>query len=134
MRFACLIILSLLAFNFTQSVRADDPKDKPKENKPDQQVGKARELVIGKWSPGKDEDKTTIEFTKDGKIKILGGQIAIDGKYKFIDDSTMQVDMSFGGEEKSVRLKFTVTQDELTTQEVGDGGKEKAKESFKRAK
>jgi uncharacterized protein (TIGR03066 family) len=135
MRFACVLIISAFVFNFAPAIRADDPKDKPKENKPDQQVGGSRKLVVGKWSPSKDDDKTTIEFTKDGKIKISGAQnISIDGKYKFIDDSTLQVDMSYSGEEKSIKLKFTVTQDELTTQEIGDGSKEKPKETFKRAK
>ncbi len=134
MRVASVAFVSLLTLGFAFGVRADDPKDKPKESKPDQQAGKVREMIVGKWAPTKDKDDTTIEFTKDGKIKILGKQIlAIDGEYKLLDDSTLQVKLTYGGEEKTFKLKTAVTGDELTTQVI-EGGKEMDKESFKRVK
>ena len=135
MRFACLIITATLALSFATTTQADNPKDQPKDSKSSEQTGNsgARKLIVGRWSPVKEKEKATIEFFDGGKLKISGeGMIMIDGGYKFLDDSTIEVKMSFGGEEKTTKLKVTVTKDELTTQEIAADGKEKEKESFKR--
>jgi len=133
MRFACFLVVSVLAISLTGSVRADDPQ-KPKDSKPADSGSKA--LLVGKWTPTDEKEKgTTIEYTKDGKIKITteNSTSAIDGEYKFIDNSTLDVKLAFAGEESNFKLKVSISPEEMTTQ-VLENGKELKKESFKRVK
>jgi uncharacterized protein (TIGR03066 family) len=111
---AALTVLALLALAVTPALAADKPQD----------------LIIGKWQPADAKEKANLEFLKDGKLKIGSEQFMLDGTYKFLDDKTLEVKISFMGQEKAVKLNVTVTKDELTTQETG---KDK-KETFKRVK
>jgi uncharacterized protein (TIGR03066 family) len=132
MRRACHILAAFLALNVSSALFADNPKNDAK-GKPAEQVASGhRALIIGKWSPAESKDKATIEFTKDMKLKIAGDQISLDGSYRFIDDNTIEVKISFQGMEKAIQLKITVNDNELTTQEVE--GEKKMKETFKRVK
>ena len=57
--------------------------------------GKAKDLIVGKWEPADPKEKKggTIEFTKDGDFLVQGGPLTIKGKYKFIDDKTMEIEL-----------------------------------------
>jgi uncharacterized protein (TIGR03066 family) len=101
---AFLVLAALLTALATSAGNAaDKDKDKTKKNS---------ELIVGKWSPdGPAAKGVTIEFTKDGKVKIsidAGGKaIAISGTYKFPDDKTIEMTMEdpFGkGEKKSQKI------------------------------
>lgn len=111
---AALAVLALLAATLVPAFAADKPQD----------------LIIGKWKPDDAKDEATLEFLKDGKLKIAAKEITLDGTYQFVDDNNISVKLTFGGETKEVKLKITLTKDELTTQE---DGKDK-KETFKRVK
>src|SRR5438128_451472 len=111
---AGLAVVALLAVAVRPALAAEKPQD----------------LIVGKWQPSDAKDKATLEFLKDGKLKITSDQFTVDGSYKFIDDKTMEVKIAFGGQEMAVKLKVTVAKDDLTMQEEG---KEK-KDTFKRVK
>src|SRR5712692_7645517 len=68
---------------------------------------KSQELLIGSWWSMVGSEKVTLEFAKDGTSKTtLVGQTT-NGTYKWLDDSTIELN----GKQ---RAKVTVTQDELT--------------------
>jgi len=68
---------------------------------------KSQELLIGSWWSMVGSEKVTLEFAKDGTSKTtLVGQTT-NGTYKWVDDSTIELN----GKQ---RAKVTVTQDELT--------------------
>src|SRR5260221_14246443 len=103
---AALAVLVLLAPAVTRALAADKPQD----------------LIIGKWRQS--EGKGHLEFLKDGKLKFLIPQnSSVDGTYKFLDDKTLEIKMSFEGQETKTKLKVTVTKDELTMQEEGEDRK-----------
>jgi uncharacterized protein (TIGR03066 family) len=76
---------------------------------------KASEAIVGKWEPQDPnaKGKATLEFLKDGKMKIAFGDIMIDGTYKFVSDDTMEVKMTFGGETKTEKIKVKVSDKEM---------------------
>src|SRR5262245_63214587 len=99
-------------------------------------ASKPKDLIIGKWEPTDSAEKGTLEFAKDGTMKMGTGPISIQAKYKFIDDQTMEVEMEnplgglgagAGGVQVQIpktitsRVKVSVTKDELTT--TDDKGK-----------
>ncbi|HLB90009.1 MAG TPA: hypothetical protein VJK29_20290, partial [Terriglobales bacterium] len=87
-----LIALSLLSVACTRKGSADN---------------KSQELLIGRWWSMVGSEKVTLEFAKDGTSKTtLVGQTT-NGTYKWVDDSTIELN----GKQ---RAKVTVTQDELT--------------------
>ncbi len=115
---AVLAIVALVAVAVAPTFAADTAKD----------------LIVGKWQPGeKAGESATLEFTKDGKVKVMvmaGDKFNLDGTYKFVKDNQIEVTLSFGGKENTVKLNVKVTKDELTTTEEG---KDKT-ETFKRIK
>src|SRR5262245_50934549 len=52
-------------------------------------------LIVGKWKVNAKEDgvelKATVEFTKDGVLKIKAGGLEVDANYKLIDGSRLEV-------------------------------------------
>jgi len=91
---------------------------------------KAKDLIIGKWEPAGNQGQVpTIEFTKDGKLKITIQQMTIEGTYKFLDDNNVEVEISFMGQTQKEKMKVECTKDEMTTTD----SKNKA-EKFKRVK
>ncbi len=120
LRVAPLLVVAVVALAFAPALAADKPQD----------------LIVGKWQPAdaKDQGKATIEFLKDGKVKIVADQFSIDGTYKFLNDKEMEVKLNYGGEEQTQKLTVAIdkAKDELTTTTMLDN-KEK-KETFKRVK
>lgn len=116
MRLAFTTALALVALMVTASplVAEDKPQD----------------LIIGKWKSTDADHDAVIDFAKDGKLKIVGKDVSIDGSYKFLDDKTIEVKFQLGAEDKATKLSVTVTKEELVTVE---DGKDK-KITFKRVK
>ena len=60
---------------------------------------KPQELIVGKWlmEDPKKKIKATIEFTNDGKVTVQandkGAEFKLEGKYKFVDDKTIEFTM-----------------------------------------
>jgi uncharacterized protein (TIGR03066 family) len=94
---------------------------------------KPKDLIVGKWtSKQKIMDKeieATVEFTKDGGLKMSFGGINLDGQYKFLDDDNIEMEMTFNGQTKKQKIKVEVTKDKLTT--TSEKG---MKDEFTRAK
>jgi uncharacterized protein (TIGR03066 family) len=88
------------------------------------------QAILGKWKSLEIKEDATLEFLKDGKLRIAAQEITIDGSYKFTDESTMEVTIVIGGKENVLKLKVKLEGDMLTTQEIG---KEKT-ERFRRVK
>jgi len=109
-----LAVVALFALALVPAFAADKPQD----------------LIVGKWKPNDAKDEANLEFTKDGKVKVTGKEFTLDGTYKFVDDKSIEVKFSLNGMDRTVKLKVTVSADEMTTSE---DGKEK-KDTFKRVK
>jgi len=84
--------------------------------------GKPKDLIIGKWEvDAKDIPKElagmkpTIEFKTDGTTVMTAGPMTMGGKYKFVSEDDVEVEMSFAGITKKEKNKVKVTADELTT-------------------
>ncbi len=73
---------------------------------------KNAELIVGKWDIGMN---TIMEYKKDGGFVMTVGTVAINGKYKFISDDTIEVEISVGDKTKSNKLKVAFKDDEMTT-------------------
>ncbi len=80
-------------------------------------ANKPKDQIVGKWEPADAQGKVVIEFTKDGmvKVSVAGTEVKIEGKYKFLDDENMQIDLTVMGQSKSDKLKVAIDKDELTT-------------------
>jgi uncharacterized protein (TIGR03066 family) len=92
----------------------------------------AKDLIVGRWQPNeKGGEKAIIEFTKDGKLKVIADKLNLDGTYKFVKDDQIEVSMPIKGKESTVKLIVKVTKDELTTTEEGS---KNPPETFKRVK
>ena len=110
---SCLALL-LVAGSALAQKEKDKDKDKPK----------AKDLIVGVWK-GKDkvgdkEIEMTMEFTKDGALKMEMMGLKIDGKYKFADDNNVEVEFSLGGQTIKQKLKVEATKDKLSmTDEKG---------------
>jgi uncharacterized protein (TIGR03066 family) len=105
---------------------------------------KAKDLIVGKWTPEEAPKGATItiEFTKDGKITVSGNQNGKEfkgtGTYKFADDNTMETTIEFMGQKETSTTKIVkITKDELVTKDEPKKGQDKDKikeERFKRMK
>jgi uncharacterized protein (TIGR03066 family) len=86
---------------------------------------KPKDLLVGKWQSkekvGDTEVMTTIDFQKDGKLKIEAAfgdkKVNIDGKYNVVDDNTIETEVTSMGETKKEKSKFTVTKDKLVMED-----------------
>jgi uncharacterized protein (TIGR03066 family) len=122
MRVARLAVMASLVVILAASLSPLRAADKPKD------------LIVGKWKPTKEKDKDSVlDFQKDGKLKItLNAELSIDGSYKFLDDDTMEVELTFKGKTDTIKMKVKVTKDELITTQDKNGKKKEDK--FKRIK
>jgi uncharacterized protein (TIGR03066 family) len=76
------------------------------------QGGKNKELIVGKWDIGME---TIIEYRKDGTMTMTIRKVEINGKYKFVEDDTIEVEITFMDKTKKNRLKVAFKDDEMTT-------------------
>jgi uncharacterized protein (TIGR03066 family) len=102
---------------------------------------KAKDLIVGKWTPA-DAPKgvtITIEFTKDGKITVSGSQNGKEfkgtGTYKFTDDNTMETTIEFMGQKETSKTHIMkLNKDELVTKDELKKGQDKAQVKEERLK
>lgn len=96
---------------------------------------KPKDLIVGKWEAQADEAKKmggmVVDFRPDSAMTMKMGKVSIDGKYKFVDDATVEVEMEMFGKKDSKKYKVEIVKDEMTTTEL-DGKKEVSK--FKKVK
>lgn len=77
--------------------------------------------LIGKWMlDSKEKSAVVIEFTKDSKLVLSIDKATINGSYK-LTGNTLQVELSFGGKNKSENLTVTKLDDNtlITKDEKG---------------
>lgn len=78
---------------------------------------KAADLLVGKWEAkekvGDQEVTGTIEFAKDGKLKISFGGFNIDGTYKLMGETEIEVTMTFMGETRTEKSEIKVEKEAL---------------------
>jgi uncharacterized protein (TIGR03066 family) len=91
--------------------------------------------LIGKWEP-KDKKKgesMTMEFTKDGKLIVVGEmggkELKIDGTYK-LDGEKLSFKIKF----MDVEIEETVTLTKLTDDEMEGKNKDGKSETFRKVK
>lgn len=126
-----LTALLTLAF-FTPAVFPNDSKD---SKSADRTENKAK--IVGKWEPAKGTDlpegaEVTIEFTKDGKVKVAftlkGKTTNLDGTYKVTGDQLVVTMQDPGGTER----KETNTITKLTAKELETKDEKGKTEKFTR--
>jgi len=105
---------------------------------PAKAADKPQDLIVGKWETQLDNKMASWEFKKDGTFKGTEGDDSVVGKYKFIDDKTLELSsgakLKGGGEGPKAQFKITfVTKDELTATRSRDG-KDEPSIRFKRFK
>src|SRR5262249_192821 len=82
--------------------------------------GGNRDLIIGKWKAsekkGGVELSATVEFSKEGRVKLDMGGISVTGKYKFIDDNTFEQEIEVLGKKVTEKVKIeSLTKDKMVT-------------------
>jgi uncharacterized protein (TIGR03066 family) len=99
----------------------------------DKDKAKPKDLIVGKWEPADDGGKgIVIEFTKDGALRFSYKDQTFDGKYTFLDDDNIDVELTALGQTKKTKMKVKVTKDELIT--IEDSGGKTKEGKFKRIK
>ena len=88
----------------------------------DAKTDAAEKALAGKWEAkqniGGKELKATIDFQKEGKLamNIAGtpmGDFKLEGKYKVVDATNIEVTLTFMGKTMTEKSKFKVTGDTL---------------------
>ena len=58
---------------------------------------KTSELIVGKWTPENSVKGSTVEFTKEGTVKLTadadGTVVTVSGTYKFVKDDTVEMNL-----------------------------------------
>jgi uncharacterized protein (TIGR03066 family) len=111
MKRMALALTAVLVVGLT-AIRADDKKDDKKAQ------------IVGVWEPTKGEAPkgTTLEFTKDGKLKITidaeGKKVTIEGTYELDGDSLKTNLKGPDGKERKETMKIKSLSDkELKTED-----------------
>jgi uncharacterized protein (TIGR03066 family) len=84
----------------------------------DDKADKAAKMLVGKWeatvksNTGK-EIKIQLEFTKDNKLVVSYSGVKVEGKYKVVDEKTLEVERTFMGKTMKEKNEFKVTKDTL---------------------
>jgi uncharacterized protein (TIGR03066 family) len=57
-----------------------------------------RKLIVGKWEtsqkiPGGEDIKVEVDFARDGKATVTVQNLVLPGKYKFISDTTLELEL-----------------------------------------
>jgi uncharacterized protein (TIGR03066 family) len=113
---------------------------------------KAKDLLVGKWKHSKTEDKgdvkvefeMTIDFMKDGKVKV-GANVKfgdkevkhdMDGTYKWVDVENIELTVKEPKtkKEETKKLKVKVSEKELELTDKSEKDKDKATLKFTRVK
>lgn len=82
-RYCAALILGLV---FAVPVLADDAVK-----------GAAKDMLIGKWKLVHPTLKQTVEFTKEGNMKVTTGQVEVDGKLVPLEKDGKPIDLTLEG-------------------------------------
>jgi uncharacterized protein (TIGR03066 family) len=108
-----LALLAVMGLAAGANARADDKDVKIDAKK-----------LIGKWTPKEEKEKFTVEFMKDGKMKLNLGDMSLDGTYK-LEGNKLALTIKFGDkEEKMNRVITKVTDTEIVSRKDEEGAKE----------
>ena len=125
MRAVCLGIAAVLLAGLTTAYGADK-KDEVKAK------------LVGVWQPSKDDKAPSVEFTKDGKLKIVidmdGKKVTIDGTYEVDGENVKVVMKDPEGKEHKDTLKITKLTDKELVTEDSKGMKDEFKKAEKKDK
>jgi len=94
-----------------------------------------KDQIVGKWQEGKGEEAEVMEFSKDGTMSVNMGPISMKGKYKVEADGTVVTDMENPfdpGKTKTIKLKASLTKDELTLTNEEEKDEAKKTKNLKR--
>jgi len=69
-------------------------------------------ILAGQWQ--REDGKETIEFSIDGAVTIEVLGATMEGKYKLLDDATVQMDISVLDETVASVFEFSLEEDTLT--------------------
>ena len=96
---------------------------------------KPKDLIIGKWEAQGEEQKKmggmVVDFKPDSSMTLKMGIVSIHGKYKFTDDTTVEVEIELPNKTESKTMKVEIVKDEMTATDL-DG--KKATTKFKKVK
>ena len=77
-----------------------------------------KKQILGRWQPAKD-DTTVIEFQSDSTfvvtVTMKQDTEKLQGTYKWLDASTVEVTLSSKDETKTEKLKVAITGDTMST-------------------
>jgi uncharacterized protein (TIGR03066 family) len=103
------------------------------------QAADNKELIVGKWRLDSDKMKLEIvmDFSKDGDLKTTvssgGKQLDLGGKYKFLDDKTLEVTITAPDKKTEPTIeKMTIKSLSSDTMVIADSSG--LEQTFKRAK
>ncbi len=69
-------------------------------------------VLVGQWQ--RDDGKETIEFSQDGAVTIEVLGATTEGKYKLLDDATVQMDITVLDSTVASVFEFSLAEDTLT--------------------
>ena len=56
-------------------------------------ASRPRDMIVGKWESVDDKEKGTVELGKDGSAKINLGLLNAAGKYTFMDEKNLEIEI-----------------------------------------
>lgn len=76
--------------------------------------------IVGIWAPVSGNAAETVEYRADGTVKmaILGGAYHMEGKYRFIDPTIIEIEWGVAPSEQAEKVVGTVN-DRLTESGAG---------------
>ena len=92
---------------------------------------KPKDLIVGKWAAEGSKGAVVIEYTKDGNCLMHAAGVTLPGgKYKFVDDDTMELTVDVQGKQVASKYRVKVTKDDLVETGVGN----RVEKKYKRVK
>jgi uncharacterized protein (TIGR03066 family) len=83
---------------------------------------KTSELIVGKWTPEGSVKGSTVEFTKEGTVKLTadadGTVVTVSGTYKFVKDDTVEMNLEFPKSNEKKMEKLTITIKSISSSEM----------------
>jgi len=131
--FAGLCLYEPLTTNHCEGGDADDAAEPAAVRRPaGPAADKAEDLIVGKWTHTAKKDNSEIvvvlEFLKGGdvtvelKLSTTTQPEKVKGKYKVLDDKTLEIEVTDMGRSKTDKGEFLLSKDRLTLVRK-DGGK-----------
>ncbi len=117
-----LACMCILAASCTSRTRPSDPTP-PSPPRESVAPAPAKELIVGMWDPVEVGKAGVMEFVKDGHWMASGGGFVQEGKYRFLDEELVQIDIKDPEEDKgsrTIKARVKVTKNEMTFTDAAD--------------